>query len=681
MDGPLAIEDVTVIPMDADRRLTGQTVLVRDGRIAAITPRETAQIPKDAVRVSGSGRFLMPGLAEGHGHLRNDGDFPLFLAFGVTTIRNLMGNPFHLRLIAAVDKGELVGPTINTVGPVTDGPPTMRPWAIPVADRADAERVVGWVQRSGYSGVKIYDHLMPQGYDGIMDVAAERSFPVVGHIPFNVGLEHALRKKQRCIEHSYGYIEACQPLGSPLRERKINPAQARMALSKAPAVDPDDPRIDELVALTKAAGTWNAPTMMIRRRHLQSIEELDARDENRFIDRTTVDDWRAFKRTYPYDLAHKGHELAVQHAIVRKLTAAGAGVMAGTDAPVHYLVPGASLHEEILEMRRAGLTPFQALQTATTNVARFFGQDKEWGVVSVGARADLLLLDADPLADVANTRRIVGVVVRGKWLPATTLRDRAGEAVERSGWRPRSLPTTASTSSGTRSFTVSWDRVEHGWELVSSDAAHLRAEADVEAFLHLGLVPDEEAGRFRFAADVSTQGVERAYMSSETLNGVERVLVTRSDGRLDVVRKDPVLGIIRESHRAEAATLIGRPSTGVFELLARRLRDLELGGSRVIELFGPGTPPDYEMGRTELRCWRIESDGGGRRYSFRATRPNATYAGILDCDDSGSLSKLHLIAAPSELGNQVTDEPPSLEGAGSVVEVRRVDERVKAAAH
>jgi hypothetical protein len=221
---------------------------------------------------------------------------------------------------------------------------------------------------------------------------------------------------------------------------------------------------------------------------------------------------------------------------------------------------------------------------------------------------------------------------------------------------------------------VSWEGVEQGWELVASDRTHVRAEADVESFLHLGL-DFHEAGRYRFAADVSSEGVERAYLASDTPDGAERVIVTRRDGRLDVVRRDPVLGIIRESYPASAATLIGRPSTGLFELLARRLHDLEPGGSRAIELFGPGVPPDYEMARTQLLCWRIAADSGGRRYSFRANRRNATYAGILDCDDKGSLSMLRLIAAPTELGNQVSEAPPTLEGAGSIVEVRRLDER------
>src|ERR1043165_7743844 len=175
MSEPLAIKDVTVIPMDTDRRLSHQTVVIRDGRIAAIAPRESAQVPKDAVRVAGSGKFLMPGLAEGHGHIRGENDFPLYLLYGVTFVRDLMGTPLLLRLRAAVARGELLGPTFDTVSPVADGPPTMRPWAIPIADRGDAEHMVDWVMRSGYSGVKIYDHLKPAGYDAIFDVPGEPS--------------------------------------------------------------------------------------------------------------------------------------------------------------------------------------------------------------------------------------------------------------------------------------------------------------------------------------------------------------------------------------------------------------------------------------------------------------------------------------------------------------------------
>ena len=663
----LAIEDVTVIPMDRERRLSSQTVVVRDDRIASIGPRESAQVPADAVRVAGTGRFLMPGLAELHGHVDSEADLSVALAFGVTFIRNLEGFPFTLRLRDAVARGEIVGPTIDTVGPVVDGPITMRQWVVPVADRPAAERVVERVQRSGYSGVKIYDHLTREAYDGILDAATARSFPVVGHIPFRSGLEQALRKRQRCIEHGYGYVEACQPKGSPLRELTVRPSDARMALSKAAPVDPDDPRLDELVALTKAAGTWNAFTMMIRRRHLQSTEELEARPEMRFVDKPTLEYWRVFKQTYPYDLAHKGHELAVMHALVRKLTAAGAGVMAGTDAPEHFLVHGAALHEEILEMHRAGLTPFQALQTATTNGARFFGQEKEWGIVAAGARADLLLLDADPLADVTNTKRIAGVVVRGRWFDAATLLDRAGDAVERGAWQPAGTA-TATDRMGARTFAVSWRGKDHGTERLSEETSasgrQIRWDAELDGFILLA------SGRYHYVADLGEDGPARAEFSSETLNGIERVSIERKGDRFEVQREDPILGKSRESHAVGDARLVGRASTPIFQLLARELHGLAVGGTQTVELFGPGKPPDYEFDRTTLHCWRVEPDGHPRRYSFRAVRPNVTFAGILDCDENGTLINEQIIRLPSELGNQVVLEPPTVTSTEHVVVVR-----------
>ena len=663
----IAIEDVSVIPMDRDRRLTNQTVVVRDDRIVAIGPRESARVPDDAVRVAGAGRFLMPGLAELHGHVDNEADLSVALAFGVTFVRNLEGRPHTLRLRDAVACGEIVGPLIDTVGPVVDGPITMRQWVVPVADRADAERVVDRVQRSGYSGVKIYDHLTRVAFDAVLDAANARSFPVVGHIPFQAGLEQALRKGQRCVEHGYGYVEACQPKGSPLRELTVKPSAARMALSKAPAVDPDDPRIDELVALTKAAGTWNAFTMMIRRRHLQSIEELEARPEMRFVDRETLETWRAFKETYPYDLVHKGHELAVMHALVRKLTAAGAGVMAGTDAPEHFLVHGAALHEEIVEMRLAGLTPFQALQTATTNGARFFGQEKEWGVVAVGARADLLLLDADPLADVTNTTRIAGVVLRGQWYGAPTLLDHAGDAAERSAWRPTGSA-AATGGKAARSFVVSWRGKDHGTERISEAASasdrQIRWDADLDGYILLA------SGRYHYEADVTENRIARAQFSSETIDGLERVSIERKGDRFEVQRDDPVLGRSRESHAVGDAELVGRASMPVFQLLARHLHDLPVGGTRTVELFGPGKPPDYEFDRTTLHCWRVDPEGHARRYSFRAIRPNVTFAGILDCDHSGTLVEEQVIRLPKELGNQVILEPPTVTSNDHVVVVR-----------
>src|SRR6266542_3097233 len=247
----VAIENVTAIPLDGDARLASHTVLVRDDRISWVGPASAAKVPDDAMRIDGRGRFVIPGLADMHAHPRTEDDLLLFLANGVTTVRNMWGTPRHVGWRDWIARGEMLGPALHTAGPLTDGDPTMRVGAESVGTLAEAVEAVGRAARAGYEAIKVYDHHSPESYDALVRAAADRGLPVVGHVPFRVGLARALAASQRSIEHLYGYIEAMQPVGSPLRECLIEPAAARRALAEGATERADHNKIPKLVNATK----------------------------------------------------------------------------------------------------------------------------------------------------------------------------------------------------------------------------------------------------------------------------------------------------------------------------------------------------------------------------------------------------------------------------------------------
>src|SRR4051812_34075948 len=195
--GEVAFVGVTVVPMDTERRVPDQTVVVRHGRIAEIGPSSTVQVPAGALRIDGQGRFLMPGLADMHVHLYTRDDLLLFLANGVTFVRNMWGAPYDLVWRARIEQGSLLGPTIYTAGPLLDGSPPIWNGSVVVETAADAERVVTGQKKAGYDFIKVYKKLLPEAYDAIAATAKREGMTFGGHVPAAVGLEHALAAGQR----------------------------------------------------------------------------------------------------------------------------------------------------------------------------------------------------------------------------------------------------------------------------------------------------------------------------------------------------------------------------------------------------------------------------------------------------------------------------------------------------
>ncbi|HEX9268714.1 MAG TPA: amidohydrolase family protein, partial [Candidatus Limnocylindria bacterium] len=623
----VAIENVTAIPLDGDARLASHTVLVRDDRISWVGPASAAKVPDDAMRIDGRGRFVIPGLADMHAHPRTEDDLLLFLANGVTTVRNMWGTPRHVGWRDRIAQGEMLGPALHTAGPLTDGDPTMRVGAESVGTLAEAVEAVGRAARAGYEAIKVYDHHSPESYDALVRAAADRGLPVVGHVPFRVGLARALAASQRSIEHLYGYIEAMQPVGSPLRECLIEPAAARRALAEGATERADRGRIPELVSATKAAGIWNCPTLMIRRRHLQTLDELLARRENAYFDPPRVESWRQFKLTYPFDTSHKGLELSLLHQITKALHDAGAGLLAGTDSGVHFIFNGASLHEELEELVTAGLTPHEALVVGSRNAAEFLGEADDWGTVAAGRRADLVVLTADPTSDIRNTRRIDGVMVRGRWLSRSEL-DAMLERVARAAnavpdWAPGDMPPAPAPPDFAARYELEWAGIPVGAEEVRVERAagggrRIRSRAHLETFTGQG-IDAWDAGRHSAEIELGPDGrPTAARYASETPDGGERGELRRAGAAVLVDREEPILGRTAERHDAAPDALLGPALTACYLQLSERVRALGMGESAEVQLIGPGMPPDHQTRSTAYRIERIADEGGLRRYRFAA---------------------------------------------------------------
>lgn len=419
---PLAFEHVAVVPMDREIVLDDHTVIVRDGRIAALGPAVEVAVPSDARRIDGRGRFLMPGLADMHVHVWDENDLYLFVANGVTTVRNMFGAPLHLDWRARIERRELVGPRIYTAGPIIDGKPAVWPGSTELVDPDEAAEVVAAQKEAGYDFLKPYARLTPECYEALVIAGEEQGMLLMGHVPEALRLQEVLAARQHTIEHMDGWAEAAQASDSPLKRVDFSTqAAAWLTVDRA--------RSAELARAAREAGTWNCPTLIVLQKWSQGdeAEALLARPEMRYVSPFMRAAWDPeAPSNYLSQLPAARVEAArrsvpLMHPAVAALRDAGAGILLGTDMGNPYVLAGFAAHEELVNLVDAGLTPFEALRAGTADAARCMGAEKEWGTLAAGQRADLVLLSANPLADVRHAAARVGVVLRGRWMPAEEL--------------------------------------------------------------------------------------------------------------------------------------------------------------------------------------------------------------------------------------------------------------------
>ena len=412
-----AFVNVNIITMTDESIVRGQTVIIEGRVIEAMGPVESVPVPGDALVVDGTDRYLLPGLAEMHAHVP-EAESPdlervlaLFAANGVTTIRGMLGHASHLQLRRQLLDGEIFGPRLITSGPSLNGNSVSGP--------LDAEQKVRSQHAAGYDFIKIHPGLTASEYARIATTAKELGMPFAGHVPVAVGVEGALDAGMATIDHLDGYLAALMPSDSDPSGGYGGFFDVLLAGQLI------EGRIAAIAGRTAESVTWNVPTEALFEHRVADIPitDLQNRPEMRYVPKATAEQWLRTRERQQnergFSPAIATRAVAIRRKLILALHDAGAGLLLGSDAPQVFNVPGFSAHHELAFLVAAGLTPFEALQTGTTAVARFLGSNT--GVVAVGRDADLLLLDADPLEDIANTRRIHGVMLRGIWYPARDL--------------------------------------------------------------------------------------------------------------------------------------------------------------------------------------------------------------------------------------------------------------------
>ncbi|MEM7430875.1 MAG: amidohydrolase family protein [Pseudomonadota bacterium] len=415
----IAILNVNVITMTDARVVAGQTVLIDDGLITSIGDVDATPIPEDIVVVDGTDRFVMPGLAEMHAHVPTqqrsiERVLTLFAANGVTTIRGMLGAPVHLPLRDHLKNSAVFGPRLITSGPSMNGNSVTSPAHGAAGVRAQFE--------AGYDFIKIHPGLTTAEFDAIATTAHELGMPFAGHVPVAVGLDGVLTHRMATIDHLDGYFAALMPADRD----STGGFGGFFDVLVADQIEVD--RMSEVAAATASAGVWNVPTESLIEHRLteSSVDDLLSRPEMRYIDPQTLAQWQRsteqVRSDSAYDQAVLRQAVKLRRALILALHEAGAGLLLGSDAPQVFNVPGFSIHDELEDLVGAGLTPYDAIATGTTAVAEFL--DLNTGAVAVGRDADLVLLDANPLDDIRNTRRIHGVVLRGVWYSRTDIDSR-----------------------------------------------------------------------------------------------------------------------------------------------------------------------------------------------------------------------------------------------------------------
>jgi imidazolonepropionase-like amidohydrolase len=409
-----AFVGVSVVPMDSDRIVENQTVLVENGHIAAFGPAGEVDVPGGATRVDGAGKYLMPGLAEMHGHLPNP-DTPavvtenvlfLYVANGVTTVRGMQGNPSQIPLRARIDRGELIGPRLIL------GSPSMSGQSVATAE--DATRLVREHKDAGFDLLKVHEGLSPEVYDAIAAAAKENGIPFGGHVTDTVGLLHALGAGQTTIDHLDNYVEALVPEGqAPSEAPGLLGAEQLLARI-------DESRLPQLVQATLDADASVVPTMVLWESGIYatrpSAELLAERTEIRYMPKDTVERWvQAVDERVARSDAQLLRQLAdLRRRILTALHQGGVRILLGTDSPQIFSVPGFSIHREMQFYVDSGMTPYEVIASGTRVVGDYFGEN--FGTIAVGESADLILVEGNPLEDVKNVSRISGVMARGKYL-------------------------------------------------------------------------------------------------------------------------------------------------------------------------------------------------------------------------------------------------------------------------
>ena len=429
----LAITGATIIDPVTGKRTQRSTILISGTRIVKIGRDGSVKLPRGASVHKADGKFVIPGLWDMHVHAFNnfapsrigtdnkDSYFPLFLANGITGIRD-MASDSEDRAIAGkwrseIDNGGL-GPRVAVGSNIVDGDPPFLPGPTTVKNEEEARATVRRMKAEGAEYIKIYWMLSPVVFEAIADEAKKIGIPFVGHVPFSISAFTASDKGLKSIEHATGTMETCSSKEEELRSKEWTPE-----VDKEMKATFDMDKCRRLFRTFKRNGTYSVPTAVLHRGMLLHDDgEFRSRAAIEYISKTEIAEWEASPQLVKgYALEERKQDFARLLKIIGAMHDEGAPLLAGTDNNNPFVVPGFDLHDELEIFVRAGLTPIEALRTATWNPAVFFGNTKMFGTISKGKAADLVILNADPRTDIRNTRNIDSVVSNGNLLDRAEL--------------------------------------------------------------------------------------------------------------------------------------------------------------------------------------------------------------------------------------------------------------------
>lgn len=432
-----AVTHVTVIDATGAPEHPDMTVVVQHGRITTVRASNQTTLPPGLPTVDGRGRFLIPGLNDMHAHNTWDTHFngPLMIANGVTGVRDMFA--YDIRLIDERRREVAAGalhPNILAAGPIVDGDPPSWPHSIVVHNAAEAVRAVDDVKRAGYDFVKVYSQLNRESHFAIAKEAKRIGIPFAGHVPDLITASEASDAGQRSIEHLMDIGVSCSTEEARMRNEAAQAAsngtvQTTWLAHQVEAVDTfDEPKCQALYRKLVANQTWQVPTLSVERINGGMTDPNITHPPNlKYVPYLLKWIWQAAVASIASSItpeqASQNHRAFVDHLLklVGEMHRAGVPIMTGTDNPNPFVIPGFSLHDELRSFVQAGFTPMAALQASTLMPAKFLGRLDRMGTIEEGKDANLVLLDADPLLDIDNTRKINAVVLNGQFLSRAVL--------------------------------------------------------------------------------------------------------------------------------------------------------------------------------------------------------------------------------------------------------------------
>jgi imidazolonepropionase-like amidohydrolase len=445
--GAIAITHVNVIDATGAPLQADMTVVISDRMIAAVGPSHTTSIPDNAQVLDGTGKFLIPGLVDSHLHLTGSGEpngsreffLPLLLANGITTVRDMGGYLESLiPLRQDIKNGKRQGPQIFFVGPYLDGsPPSFQP-SLVVTNAVQASEDVHMLVQRGVDFIKVQSILSRDAYFAIAKAAQREHIALVGHVPDRVTAAEASEAGQKSIEHLTGVLRACSTDEPRLMREQFRAGSKSATPQSSHARESawerelllsySEKQAATLIAKFFHNGTWQVPTLILLRNDAYPGPQTDLPTEPllRYVPHAIVERWKQVRVVQDKFIASGEFELRERllgesMRVVALMQSAGVGIMAGTDSAAPYVIPGFALHQELVLLVQAGLSPMQALQAATKTPAEFLGKSKTQGTIEAGKNADLLLLDANPLENIHNTQKIRALILQGKLLDRAAL--------------------------------------------------------------------------------------------------------------------------------------------------------------------------------------------------------------------------------------------------------------------